>query len=74
MSKPICPSCGGFIPNNDAPGSHPGALSRRDNITEICSNCGVMEAFAKIPRNANIGPKVSDQRWEVIRLHNEASK
>ena len=41
----ICPSCGGFIPNNEMPGAYPGALSRRDNETEICSQCGEIEAI-----------------------------
>lgn len=43
--KPVCPRCGGFIPNNEHPGAYPGALSRRDNETEICSACGQEEAF-----------------------------
>ena len=42
---PVCPSCGGFIPNNVYPGAYPGALSRRDNLTEICSECGTLEAL-----------------------------
>lgn len=42
---PVCPACGGYIPNNDTPGAYPGALSRRDNETEICSECGQREAF-----------------------------
>lgn len=41
----ICPRCKGFIPNNDAPGAYPGALSRLDNKTEICSDCGTEEAL-----------------------------
>lgn len=45
MTQPICPSCNGFIPNNETPGAYPGALSRRDNKTEICSACGVKEAL-----------------------------
>ena len=40
-----CPTCDGFIPNNDTPGAYPGALSRRDNKTEVCSVCGVREAL-----------------------------
>lgn len=40
-----CPRCGGSIPNNDNPGAYPGALSRVDNKTEICSDCGTMEAM-----------------------------
>ena len=34
----ICPKCGNFIQG------HP-ALSRADNKTEICSNCGTLEAL-----------------------------
>lgn len=41
----ICPRCKGFIPNNDSPGAYPGALSRLDNKTEICSDCGMDEAL-----------------------------
>lgn len=40
-----CPNCGGFIPNNEAPGAYRGALSRVDNKTEICSSCGTAEAI-----------------------------
>ena len=35
----FCPRCGGRLPN------HPGALSRVDNATEICSDCGTEEAM-----------------------------
>ena len=45
-SAPICPRCNGFIPNNQHPGEYPGALSRLDNKTEICSSCGIDEALA----------------------------
>jgi hypothetical protein len=48
---PICPLCDGFIPNNEQPGEYPGALSRRDNKTEICSECGVREAFSGLMRS-----------------------
>ena len=40
-----CPRCGGKIPNNTEPGAYPGALSRVDNETEVCSACGTLEAF-----------------------------
>ena len=43
---PICPQCDGFIPNNETPGAYMGAISRKDNKTEICSACGVTEALA----------------------------
>lgn len=44
-NHPVCPDCGGYIPNNDRPGAYPGAISRRDNKTEICSACGTREAL-----------------------------
>jgi hypothetical protein len=40
-----CPRCAGWIPTNENPGAHPGALSRVDNETEICSKCGTEEAI-----------------------------
>lgn len=42
--KPMCPRCHGFIPSNLTPGRYPGAISRTDNKTEICSDCGREEA------------------------------
>lgn len=42
---PICPICSGYIPNATHPGQYPGAISRRDNKTEICSACGIVEAL-----------------------------
>lgn len=44
-TAPICPRCGGYIPNNEQPGAYPGARSRVDNKTEVCSKCGQMEAM-----------------------------
>jgi hypothetical protein len=42
----ICPRClTNQIPNNENPGLYPGALSRVDNLTEICSDCGLQEAL-----------------------------
>ena len=49
----ICPACNdNFIPNNDTPYAHVGAISRVDNETEICSACGLREA-QKISRRAD---------------------
>ena len=47
-SAEICFICSGYIPNNETPGAYPGALSRWDNTTEICSLCGSAEAMAPI--------------------------
>lgn len=44
-SLPVCPRCNNYIPNNEMPGKYPGAISRLDNETEICSSCGVEEAI-----------------------------
>ena len=44
--KGFCPICGGPIPNAEHRGKYPGALSRYDNETEICSLCGSAEALA----------------------------
>ncbi len=54
-----CPRCLGMIPNNLRPGEYPGALSRFDNATEICSRCGEDEAMG-------LGP-VPDGLWPVRR-------
>lgn len=40
-----CPRCLGAIPNIMTPGFYPGAISRADNKTEICSACGEEEAM-----------------------------
>lgn len=43
MEKSICPICGKWY-------AEPPALSRVDNATEICPDCGMMEALAAIPK------------------------
>jgi hypothetical protein len=40
-----CPTCSGYIPNNENIGAYAGAISRKDNKTEICSACGTKEAM-----------------------------
>lgn len=59
----ICPRCEGYIPSNDAPGAYPGALSRTDNETEICSECGVEEAL--IVRTPKSEWPVTKSEWPV---------
>jgi RNA polymerase subunit RPABC4/transcription elongation factor Spt4 len=41
----VCPRCSGDVPNSEWKGRYPGALSRTDNETEICSDCGSHEAM-----------------------------
>ena len=43
-----CPRCLGAVPREGQRGAYPGALSRTDNVTEVCSNCGTMEAISQI--------------------------
>ena len=45
FGKYTCLRCGGAIPSFERIGQYPGALSRTDNQTEICSACGSNEAF-----------------------------
>jgi hypothetical protein len=42
---PKCPRCLGPIPDAQNPGRYPGALSRTDNETEVCSDCGTAEGL-----------------------------
>jgi hypothetical protein len=60
----ICPKCAGYIPNNEHPGAYPGAISRVDNKTEICSACGTEEALADL--RLQEADKVEDALWEAI--------
>ena len=49
----LCPRCNSNqIPNNIAPGAYPGAISRVDNKTEICSDCGLNEALESFYNNS----------------------
>lgn len=56
MSAAVCPRCGGSIPNNLQPGKYPGALSRVDNRTEICSSCGTDEAMWQFSERKPLPP------------------
>lgn len=47
-----CPRCRGFIPDALNPGAYPGALSRWDNATEVCSQCGFDEAMLDWKHNS----------------------
>ena len=52
-----CPRCLSFLPIG-----YPGALSRRDNKTEICSNCGLVEAIRDMKHMA---PENPFEDWPV---------
>lgn len=48
-----CPRCAHLIPRDEFPGEYPGAISRVDNLTDICSLCGTDEAigWGPVPRS-----------------------
>lgn len=48
-NKPPCPRCKGPIPKAGREGDYPGAISRVDNSTEVCSACGTDEAIGRGP-------------------------
>ena len=59
-----CPRCrDNWIPSNERPGEYPGALSRTDNKTEICSACGTAEAMQDYLE----GGCTKKEDWEIIR-------
>jgi hypothetical protein len=67
--KPICPRCGGKIPSEERAGEFPGALSRWDNRTEICSACGTDEAVSQLMFRENpqraVHPTLGKRRWAI---------
>lgn len=70
--KFICPMCKGFIPNNETPGAYPGAISRRDGKTEICSKCGTLEALADWHTNDNLPDYTVADRFEEWKRSEDA--
>jgi len=50
----LCPSCARVFP-----AEYPGALSRRDNKTEICSQCGKEEGATALMKQNNHGSPIS---------------
>lgn len=48
----LCPRCG----IQPLPLGYPGAISRRDNKTEICSSCGLAEAIRDLSKKAPENP------------------
>lgn len=68
-----CPRCGGGIPNDLHRGEYPGALSRWDNNTMICSQCGTDEAMTQFTTHgptalkvAAIHPTLGTTRWAIF--------
>lgn len=65
MKARICPICGQAY-------TEPPALSRKDNATDICPDCGMIEALAAIPRRRE-GPaertrravQATGNRWAI---------
>jgi hypothetical protein len=68
---PICPICEGYIPNDERPGAYPGAISRYDNKTEVCSACGTAEGVGMMILGDEIyvlrdeAEEFTDDPWEI---------
>jgi len=62
MDQHTCPRCLDGIPNNARRGEYPGALSRTDNKTEVCSACGEREALEQF----HFGSPLPQSLWQVI--------
>ena len=64
MKNRICPVC-------HRSHTEPPAISRVDNKTDICPDCGMMEALAAIPRRPGPaertmrGVEVSGNKWAI---------
>lgn len=60
----MCPRCGGGIPNDAMRGQYPGAVSRWDNKTEICSMCGQEEAMTQFFKgHGELHPVTGALKW-----------
>lgn len=71
LLKDPCPRCLGPIPSLEYAGMFPGAMSRTDNKTEICSNCGTQEAIEQMaPREAQRGRSdiMPQSEWQINRV------
>lgn len=69
MNKNPCPRCGGPIPNAEHEGEYPGATSRWDNKTEICSKCGNEEGLIQfLAKDAGRNPSKAVHPTQGARL------
>ena len=62
MDQHTCPRCMGGIPNDSCRGEYPGALSRTDNQTYVCSQCGQQEALEQF----HFGSPLPQSLWQAI--------
>ena len=53
MKEHDCPLCFRGIPNDERRGEYIGALSRYDNETYVCSQCGSLEGMFEMGLNQN---------------------
>ena len=51
-----CPRCGEPVPSRENCGQYPGARSRVDNKTFICSQCGAEEALYQYAVSSELPP------------------
>jgi len=62
VKQTTCPRCGDPIPNAAYRGQYAGAISRTDDMTEVCSGCGVDEALSRIVEKGSL---ISQDHWPV---------
>lgn len=60
-SNTLCPRCLHQIPNDKTPGAYMGAMSRKDNQTEVCSACGTEEALIQFS-----GGDLATEVWPIV--------
>lgn len=65
LDKPLCPRCLGYIPSNAFAGEYIGAISRVDNKTQICSDCGTEEAILAL---------ISIEQWPIVLYDHPTTK
>lgn len=63
LDEHTCPRCLEGIPNNTHRGLYVGALSRTDNTTMICSECGLLEALDDFS-----GKQLTKDNWAITKL------
>jgi hypothetical protein len=67
-----CPRCGEPIPNREHAGEYAGAISRRDNTTEICSECGNIEAIEDFDIRESDPQWNAQKAWNALRQWHDA--
>jgi len=63
MKEHDCPLCFRGIPNNEKRGEYIGALSRYDNETYVCSQCGSFEGWVELEKGQRRNIKANKGKY-----------